>query len=201
MVDIDTPYFVIDTKVLDCSQVIRELTAYDSLPQDYVRYATTAFEAYPNESHVAVGKTCWELSKTLVAFLEILGLTDVRATLFVSRPGKVTFWHRDGQNIKCAINIPWFNTAHTFTHWYAGEDLHGTPLPNPDSTERCITGTGAHVQPSYKSELLTAQLINVDLYHRVDSTAAVGIRGIISLRFNNNNTFDDTLHRIRKTLV
>lgn len=187
-------FYVVDR--LDHVKVIKELTESGALPKDGAAYAKNFFDLNQLESHTASDKCLWEHSGTLLKFMAAKGLTYARATVFVSKPKRLTLWHKDGDGIKCALNIPWFNTDSTWTQWYTGKDLTNTTRLNKDGSEYCISGTGKIVEPTHQTKLIQAQLINVDEYHRVNSLDAADFRGIISIRFNDKPSFESVSKRL-----
>ena len=130
-----------------------------------------------------------------------LNISFHTSRIFITSPGKYFPIHKDCvSNIKTfrewAINIPLFNCDEGYNTWFLDREEY------KDYQEYMGDGASAvgllHPNPklSYREKLDCVKLLRTDIFHGVDNKQNKDFRIVLSLRSNDNISWNDISKRI-----
>lgn len=117
--------------------------------------------------------------------------------VFAAVPNSVGYIHKDGVDRRSAFNIPLQNCDAGTMDWFNGIDVTTLQVVN-DYTSIRVTEEqiehGRTWEPSflYSAIVNTPCLVNTDTWHRIDNRNNDNFRWMLSLRFKDNLSFEDT---------
>lgn len=134
---------------------------------------------------------------------QFLGIEFHTSRIFITSPHKKFPIHKDCVGKKndlreWAINIPLFNCDRGFNTWYEDkpEYEHKQHYVHPAA----VSLTHPSPELSHKQPLSNISLVRTDIFHGVDNTDNDYYRVVLSLRSNDNITYNQLCERIDESL-
>lgn len=112
------------------------------------------------------------------------------AQLFVTNPGYLGAWHKDGIDLHASINIPVYGTGLGFQSYIDWTEEHIAGVDYASSHTKHTLGMGALQKVSDRCVLDQMCLVRTDVWHRINNRQNTAHRVTLALRFKDNPTFE-----------